>query len=77
VAIVSCDEAIEIKPDDASPIYNKACTYALQNQLAPALEHLKQAIKLNTDHYRTLAQTDSDFDSIRDNEQFQALLSAP
>jgi tetratricopeptide (TPR) repeat protein len=76
-AIASYDKAIEFKPDKHEAIYNKACAYALQNQLTPALEHLKQAIELNPEHNRTLAQTDSDFDSIRDNEQFQALLSDP
>ncbi len=76
-AIDSYNKALEIKPDNASAIYNKACAYALQTQLAPALEHLSRAIELNPDHYRTLAQTDSDFDSLRDNEQFQALLSQP
>jgi tetratricopeptide (TPR) repeat protein len=76
-AIASYDKAIEVKPDYHEAWYNNACTYALQSQLDPALEHLKQAIELNPDHYRTLIQTDSDFDSIRDNEQFQILLNKP
>lgn len=35
---------------------------------------LQQAIQLNPSEYRDLAKTDSDFDSLRGNEQFEALL---
>jgi tetratricopeptide (TPR) repeat protein len=76
-AQTSFETALTIYPNYPDAHYGLACAYALQNQLAPTLEHLKQAIELNPNHYRTLAQTDSDFDSIRDNEQFQALLSDP
>jgi tetratricopeptide (TPR) repeat protein len=74
-AIASYDKAIEFKSNYNLAIYNKACTYALQNKLSPALGNLKQAIELNPEQCRTLAQTDSDFDSIRNNEQFQALIN--
>ncbi len=73
-AIASYDKALEIKPDNASAIYNKACAYALQTQLEPALEHLKQAIELDPKNH-TLAQTDSDFDSLRPDPRFQQLLA--
>jgi tetratricopeptide (TPR) repeat protein len=76
-AQTSFETALTIEANYPDARYGLACTYALQNQLTPALEHLKQAIELNPEQYRTLAQTDSDFDSIRDNEQFQALLNEP
>jgi hypothetical protein len=40
-----------------------------------AIANLSRAIALSPDEYREMAKTDSDFDSIRDNEQFQALIS--
>jgi tetratricopeptide (TPR) repeat protein len=76
-AIAAFDDALKIKPDKHEALYNKACAYALQNQLEPALDHLAQAIQLNTDRYCEMAKTDSDFDAIRDDPRFQALLHSP
>ena len=72
-AIASYDKALEIKPDDPSVYYNKACAYALQNKIQLAIENLQQAINLDV-KYKDMAKTNTDFDSIRDNEQFQELL---
>ena len=73
-AIASFDKALNIKPDLHEVWYNKACCYAIQGNIEHALENLQQAINLNPDTYRELAKTDSDFDSIRDSERFQALI---
>lgn len=73
-AIASYDKALEFKPDDHSAVYNKACCYALQGNIEQTLENLQQAINLSPDEYREKAKTDSDFDSIRDDELFQALI---
>ena len=73
-AIISFNKALEIKPDDTTSIYNKACYFALQNQIDLALENLQQAITLNPDKYREMAKTDSDFDNIRQDPRFQALI---
>ncbi|BAY98870.1 TPR repeat-containing protein [Tolypothrix tenuis PCC 7101] len=73
-AITSFDKVLEIQPDDYRVYYNKACCYALQSNIEQALENLRQAINLNPDKYREMAKTDSDFDSIRDDELFQALI---
>jgi len=75
-AIASFDKALEIKPDKDEAIYNKACAYALMKRTDLALRYLEEAIILNPDHLREFAKTDSDFDSLRDNPQFQALLSS-
>ncbi|MGB3264997.1 MAG: tetratricopeptide repeat protein [Microcoleus sp.] len=73
-AIASYDKALEIKPDDTSVFYNKACCYALQSQIDRAIQNLQQAIDLNPDKYREMAKNDSDFDSIRSDIRFQALI---
>jgi tetratricopeptide (TPR) repeat protein len=54
--------------------YNKAACYALQGDVEQALENLQQAINLSPDEYREKARTDSDFESLREDERFQALL---
>ncbi len=73
-AIASYDKALEIKPDDPDSFYNKACCYALQNQIDQAIQNLQQAINLNPDKYREMAKTDSDFDNVRSDVRFQALI---
>ncbi|BDM82666.1 TPR end-of-group domain-containing protein [Acaryochloris marina] len=73
-AIASYDKALELKPEDPNTFYNKACCFALQINSEASIEHLKIAISLAPEHYLEMAKTDSDFDSIRDNEAFQAVL---
>jgi tetratricopeptide (TPR) repeat protein len=73
--IASYDAALQISPDyHADAFYTKACCYALQSKTEDAIESLSCAIKLNPDLYRHMAKNDSDFDSIRENERFQALV---
>lgn len=73
-AIAAYDAALAIQPDDHDPFYNKACAYALQGAVEPALENLERAIHLSPDEYCEMAKTDTDFDSIRADPRFQALL---
>ncbi|NJR68081.1 MAG: hypothetical protein HC771_04925 [Synechococcales cyanobacterium CRU_2_2] len=70
----SYDQALAIKPDSNSALYNKACAYALSSEPDLAFTHLHQAIQLNPEN-RTLAQTDSDLDSLRQDPRFQQLLA--
>jgi tetratricopeptide (TPR) repeat protein len=76
-AISTYDQALKFQPDDPITFYNKACCYALQGNLEQAIENLQQAINLSPDKYREMAKTDSDFDSIREDERFQALIQEP
>jgi tetratricopeptide (TPR) repeat protein len=73
-AIASYDKALEFKPDLHEAFYNKACCYALHSQIDQAIHNLEKAINLNPDEYREMAQTDSDFDSMRSDTRFQALI---
>ena len=72
-AIASCDHALKINPDYDSAIYIKACCYGLQGQVDYAIDTLKQAIDLDP-KYREMAETDADFDRVRSDDRFQALL---
>ena len=69
----SYDRVIEIEPDDAMAYYNKACCYGLQEQIDLAIDTLQHSITLYSEN-RELAKTDSDFDGIRDDERFQAVV---
>ncbi|MBD2533325.1 tetratricopeptide repeat protein [Nostoc flagelliforme FACHB-838] len=73
-AIASCDQALKFKSDDHEAWYNKSCYYALQGNIEQALENLQKAINRNCEECCKWARTDSDFDSIRGNERFKALI---
>ncbi len=72
-AIAAYDQALAIQPDKHDAFYNKACCYGLQEDVVKAVESLKHAIKLNP-KYREYAKTDSDFDGVRDDERFRAVI---
>lgn len=73
-AITAYNQTTTIKPDFSNAWYNMACCYAQQNDLERAIQSLQQAINLNS-HCQQEAQTDSDFNAIREYSQFQTLLA--
>jgi len=72
-AIAAYDQALAIKPDNPNAFYGKACCYGLQKNVVKAVEFLQQAIALNP-KLREYAKTDSDFDGVRDDERFRAVV---
>ena len=72
-AIEEYDRAIALNPEDATPYYNKACAYALMGNPKDACQWLDKAIEFD-EKYREMAHTDDDFDPIRDDETFRALI---
>ncbi|MEH1870960.1 tetratricopeptide repeat protein [Nostoc sp.] len=73
-ALVVYNKAIEIKPDYPEYWYNKACCYALQSNVALAIQNLQQSIKGEPDIFWELAKTDPDFDRIREHSLFKNLV---
>ncbi|MBW4484532.1 MAG: tetratricopeptide repeat protein [Tildeniella torsiva UHER 1998/13D] len=72
-AVKCFDKAIETNPQYANAIYNKAFAVSRTHNLDEALELLQRAIALDP-KYRNMARTDTDFDPIRADERFQALV---
>ena len=66
-------ELIEERPDQPYLYYNTACCESLAGQAAEAVEHLRQAID-RWEGCRELAKHDSDFETIRDEPAFRALV---
>lgn len=55
--------------------YNLACTYALQGKKDKAFEHLEKLVTFDARSQFHLAQSDKDFDSIRNTPRFKHILA--
>lgn len=67
-------EGLELHPGNASLLYNLACAEALEGEHDAALEHLAGAA--SDPRYREFAESDTDFDSLRDDPRFSAALES-
>ncbi len=72
-AIESLEEALSVQPRDALINYNLACYWSLASNKRQALAYLAKALKLEDD-YRTLIADETDFDPIRNDPAFKALV---
>jgi tetratricopeptide (TPR) repeat protein len=72
-AIEDYGRAIELNPEDATAYYNLACAHALMGEVDDSCEWLEKAISLDA-KYREMARGDEDFDGVRDNRRFRALV---
>jgi tetratricopeptide (TPR) repeat protein len=72
LAIDSLEHALTVEPDESLLHYNLACYLSLAGQKLRALRYLSQALKTDP-VYRELVETESDFDPIRSDPEFQAI----
>jgi tetratricopeptide (TPR) repeat protein len=63
-------------PDSAVPAYNIACMYALLGRRDDALQNLRRALERDGERFGPAAREDADFDSLKDDPEFQELVSA-
>lgn len=73
LAIESLQQAAEIDSQQAIISYNLACYWCLAKNKRQALEHLARAFDLDP-NYRDLVPQEHDFDALRDDPDFQALV---
>ena len=73
-AVRAQQEAIAIVPGEDQLIYGLARLYARAGDAAGAVATLEQAIEIDA-RWRELAASQADFDNIRDNADFQRLLT--
>jgi tetratricopeptide (TPR) repeat protein len=73
-ALAECEQAIKQDPKDESGYYGKACCYALQGEIGQAIDNLQKAMDIAPRLSRYEAKHNPDFDSIRDDERFRALM---
>ena len=67
-------QAAEMQPQNEHVLYCLAATSARSGDTATALRALRQAVDLGPDN-RTQAKTDTDFDDLREHEEFVAILA--
>lgn len=73
-ALVILKEAVKLKPDDSSLLYNLACIYSLLNNKEEALNALEQAVKAGWNNF-THMQNDTDLENIKGEERFKKLIA--
>lgn len=66
-------ELLDAYPQYPGLAYNVACCASLAGRTAEAVEHLGAAIE-HAERFRSYAEDDSDFDPIRDEPAFKALI---
>ncbi len=73
-AIEALESALDIDPGEAILYYNLSCYCSLTGNLRYALRYLAQALAIDAD-FRDLIDTEDDFDAIRNDPDFQELVS--
>jgi tetratricopeptide (TPR) repeat protein len=73
LAIGSIEQGLEYEPNRALLHYNLACYLSLSGQKTRALTHLSRAFELDAE-FRALVDREPDFDPIRSDPDFQAIL---
>lgn len=70
---VRLEEAIAANPQYPMLVYNLACSESLSGRAAEAIDHLRRAVGAS-EKLRADARGDADFDPIRDEPSFKALI---
>ena len=71
-AIAALESALSADPSEALLHYNLACYLTLARSKERALVHLARALAIDA-NYRSLIDKESDFDTLRNDPDFQAL----
>jgi hypothetical protein len=67
-------EAVEVDPENATNVYNLACTYALQGKKTLALDWLEKAADAGFTDFIHLSR-DTDLDALRDQPRYKQLVA--
>ena len=68
------DRALLVDPDNVNMRYNFACVLAVMSDTEGSLKMLQSALALASEYQIRVADSDTDFDTIRDDPRFQKLI---
>ena len=74
LAIQALESANEVDSESGIIHYNLACYWSLAGNPSSAIHHLARALEISPE-YREYVASEKDFDQIRENPEFQAVLS--
>ncbi len=74
LAIQALEQVIEAQPEEGIVHYNLACYWSLARNKGLALQYLTQSFDLDP-KYRDMVMSETDFDELRDDPDFQMLTS--
>lgn len=74
--IAVAQKLVELDPENFLGWYLKAACYAVLDNKQLAIENLKESIRLDSEISQQLAKTDSEFDYLREDEQFKELMES-
>jgi len=75
LAINALEQALRVDPAEPLLRYNLACYLSLAGQKNRALRYLSQSLAIDPS-YRRLAETETDFDPLRADPEFQTICEA-
>jgi hypothetical protein len=70
------DQLISLDSENYLGWYEKSRCLVLMGKVERAIDNLKEAIRLNPEELPLMLKNDSDYDCIRDNERFKALIES-
>jgi tetratricopeptide (TPR) repeat protein len=73
-AIQALQTALRLDPHNDLILYNLACYHCLAGHKSDTLNYLARALRI-ADHWRAHIPSESDFDSLRDDPDFQSLIN--
>jgi adenylate cyclase len=68
------ERALALAPDDSAVLHNVTCYYSRIGDVEKAIEMLERRMEVSGTIYRDWIDNDSDFDNIRDDSRFKALI---
>jgi len=74
-ALSMAERAVKLAPTDSSVLHNAVCAYAHAGEVDKAIEMMERRLQASGYFYRDWVEHDPDFDSIRDDPRFKALIA--
>jgi tetratricopeptide (TPR) repeat protein len=72
-SIIILTNLVDKNPDNATALYNFSCIYALKGDIQKSMDYLSKSINIDP-KFKSMAISDSDFNSIKNNQKFRQII---